>query len=544
MSSWPPDYYQEFERREKLLKCFSENPDEWEKAEVFYAGDPKQWINDFCVTYDPRNKDPKPKTMPFILFPRQEELVDCLMDCINRGEGLLVEKSRDMGASWICCAVSVHQWRFVEGTGFGWGSRKQELVDKLGSPDSIFEKMRIIIDHLPSFMIPKGFTLQQHATFMRLINPENGSSVTGEAGDNIGRGGRKTVYFKDESAHYERPEKIEAALGDNTDVQIDISSVNGGGNVFHRRRKAGVVWYPDKELPSNRTRVFIMDWSDHPLKDDDWYNRRRDKAEREGLLVQFAQEIDRDYSSSLEGIIIKAEWVKAAIDAHIKLKFKGGGAKRAGLDVADEGIDKNALAYVDGVILRYCEDWSKGDTGDTARKAVVKCSELGVMELFYDCIGVGAGVKSETNRLRDEGKLPKGLTVIPWNASASGKALVDPEKNLIKGDIHTPKNKDYFASLSAQAYYLLAQRFYKTYKAITVGRKYPEEELISISSDIPQLHELIEELSQATQGESGTGKMKVNKKPDGTKSPNLADAVKMAYCPIRKGVNYNKLVTM
>jgi hypothetical protein len=52
-----------------------------------------------------------------------------------------------------------------------------------------------------------------------------------EAGDNIGRGGRTLVYFKDESAHYEHPDLIEAALGDNTNVQIDISSVNGLGKL-------------------------------------------------------------------------------------------------------------------------------------------------------------------------------------------------------------------------------------------------------------------------------------------------------------------------
>jgi hypothetical protein len=60
------------------------------------------------------------------------------------------------------------------------------------------------------------------------------STATGEAGDNIGRGGRTLGYFKDESAHYEHRDLIEAALGDNTNVQIDISSVNGLGNVFHR----------------------------------------------------------------------------------------------------------------------------------------------------------------------------------------------------------------------------------------------------------------------------------------------------------------------
>src|ERR1700727_2911916 len=129
------------------------------------------------------------------------------------------------------------------------------------------------------------------------------------------------VYFNDDSAHYERPELIEAALGDNTNVQIDISSVHGTANVFYRRRMAGEIWQPDKTSTKGKTRIFIFDWRDHPGKSQEWYDGRRIKYADEGLLHLFAQEVDRDYASSVEGIIIPSKWVKAAIDAHKKLKF-------------------------------------------------------------------------------------------------------------------------------------------------------------------------------------------------------------------------------
>jgi len=539
--AWPPDYLEELNRRKFLCQKLNDNPELWETLKPFYAANPGQWINDFCVTYDPRNKKPKPKTLPFCMFPRQEYFIDCLQECVELGEGLLVEKSRDMGASWLCCAFSVHQLLFNPGASIGWGSRKQDLVDKIGDPDSIFEKMRIIIRNIPAFMRPKGYVENQHATFMKIVNPENGATVTGEAGDNIGRGGRKMMYFKDESAHYERADKIEASLGDNTDVQVDISSVNGTANVFYRRRMAGEVWEPGKRIGRNITRVFIMDWRDHPLKTIDWYNRRREKAQAEGLLVQFAQEVDRDYSSSVEGIIIKPEWVKAAIDAHIKLGIEDDGERRAALDVADEGTDKNALAARYGIILKHCDDWAQGDTGQTAQKAVDQCELLGVHHLEYDADGVGAGVKAETNRLGREDKLPKHLVISPWRG---GFAVNDPDKNILPGDKKTPTNKDYFENLKAQSMWRLAQRFYKTYLAVTQGREYDHGELISIDSSIPKLHELVAELSQPTAGKSKKGKMLVNKKPDGTKSPNLCDSVSMCYNPVKTGIDYSRLVTM
>jgi hypothetical protein len=58
-----------------------------------------------------------------------------------------------MGATWICAAFSVHAWIYSDGA-IGWGSRKEQLVDRLGDPSSIFEKIRLIVDYLPSFFLP------------------------------------------------------------------------------------------------------------------------------------------------------------------------------------------------------------------------------------------------------------------------------------------------------------------------------------------------------------------------------------------------------
>ena len=537
MPEFNPDYRVKYLGRVRRARRIRDD-DSYRKAVlIIYKNDPVAWINDWCVTYDPRAKAPKPKTMPFILFPKQEEFVEFLWECLKTGEDGLVEKSRDMGATWVSCAFSIWLYLFQPQTAISWGSRKRDYVDMLGNPDSIFEKMRIILRNLPSFMLPNGFNMQLHAKQMAITNPVNSSTVTGESGDQIGRGGRSTIYFKDESAWYERPIGIEAALGDNTDVQIDMSSVSGTNNPFYRRRMAGEIWEKGKEIKSGITRVFIMDWRDHPHKTQAWYDRRRAKAEREGMLHVLAQEVDRNYSASLDRIIIPQEWVKAAIDAHIKLKWSVDGMKSSGMDVADEGGDKHALAQKEGVILRECYAWAEGDTGDATRKVVRDMKVFGSTELHYDSIGVGAGVKSETNRLKSEGALDK-IKVHKWNAGASP---IEPEKNIILNDRESPKNKDYFISLRVQAWWRLSRRFYKTYRAVTKGDEYPEEELISIDSGIEHLHDLCMELSQVTQDTNGKGKMVIDKKPDGAKSPNLADAVVICYCPNRKLTGFDVL---
>jgi hypothetical protein len=392
---------------------------------------------------------------------------------------------------------------------------------------------------------PKGLKPKEHLTFMKCINPENGSTITGESGDNIGRGGRKSMYFKDESAHYERPEKIEAALGDNTNVQIDISSVNGLNNPFHRRREAGIDWTPGGEIAKGYTRIFVTDWRDHPDKTQEWYDQRREKYAREGLLHIFAQEVDRNYSAAISNTIIPYEYIDACVDAHLivpSMMMRPDQIPNvwvAGVDVADGGIDRNALAKRQWVILRHVEEWGERDPGVSARRAIVATREHKNIRVMYDAIGVGAGMKTEYNRLAidEEMKLPP---FVAWNA---GGAVQEPFERIIPDDDQSLMNKDYFKNMKAQAWEALYRRCYKTWRMVMAIRNgetiptYDVDELISIDSSIPLLQQLKKELAQAVRANSTSLQMVVDKTPEGTKSPNLADAVVMAFYPLPDDFN-------
>lgn len=531
LQQWPPDYTREFARRGTLIERTKGNRKAQHTMRQFYKHNPVAWINDWCVTYDPRNKSPLPRLMPFRLFPRQEEFVHFIHQLVRDGESGLCEKARDMGASWCCCAISVWLWLFWDGIAVGWGSRKEDLVDKKGDNSALFPKMRMIIDNLPKWMRPKGYKPTIHAAFMKIINPENGSTITGEAGDNIGRGGRTTIYFKDEAAHYERPELVEAALGDNTDVQVDISSVNGTANVFYRRRMAGVVWAPRVIIPKGKTRVFIMDWKDHPNKTQEWYDRRRAKYESEALLHIFKQEVDRDYSGAVQGIIIPQDWVKACVDAHIHLGLKPEGAKVAGVDVADDGGDKNAMVIRHGILAVHADHWA-GEAGECAKKAVPDATlGYGVTEMYYDSIGVGVGFKVQINTMKQWPNWPHNLQVYPWAGSAE---VQDPDGHVIPGDMQSPLNKDQYENLKAQSWFRVRTRMYKTFRAVRYGDDFNPEDIISLSSKMTNLHQLMMELSQPVKKTANSGKTMVDKKPDGATSPNMADAFIECYNPVRE----------
>ena len=117
----------------------------------------------------------------------------------------------------------------------------------------------------------------------------------------------------------------------------------------------------------------------------------------------------------------------------------------------------------------------------------------------------------------------------------AGSKVVDPERLYIDEIDAKVKNKDYFANAKAQAWWLVADRFRNTYNAIVNGQKFDDSELISISSDMPGLGNLITELSTPWRKFDQLGRVKVESKDDLKKrdvaSPNDADAFIMAFAP-------------
>lgn len=528
---WPPPYERVFAWRIETLATLRANPSALASARSYYSTRPSEFITDWLDTYDPRK--PRLKWMPFIMFPRQVEYIQFLEDLRRDQEGGLVEKCRDAGVTWLSCAYTVWLLIFHADSSTGWGSRKQDLVDKLGDMDSIFEKMRMMLGRLPDIWKPR----ELKSGLLKLINADNGAAATGEAGDGIGRGGRKSWYVVDESAHIERPETIEASLGDNTRVRVDISSVNGTGNPFHRKRESGVIWEPGAVLPKGRTRVFIFDWRDHPEKTQEWYDLRRAQYEAQGMLHIFAQEVERNYSAAVEGVIIAREWLDACVDAHLKipvLKHAYPGEWMAGLDVADEGLDKNALALRQGIILRHAAEWGERDPGVTTRRMLGNLREMGRhgLSIQYDCIGVGSAVRAEYNRLCETGEIHQAdYEMVPWHA---GAGIVEKYAHVVPDDEKSPTNEQFFHNMKAQAWWSMRTRCYKTWKAVTQGAVYEADELFSIDSTMgyDTVERVKQEMSQPTKGQSaGSLKLVVNKTPKGTKSPNTGDSIVMAYFP-------------
>ena len=262
--------------------------------------DPVYWIRTWVDTYDPRFiGDGCPARIPFNIFQKQEAFIRWLQWLEKQQKDGACEKSREAAVTWLCAAYCVHGWLFREGFRAGIGSRKLELVDKIGDPKSIFEKIRFILRNLPKWQLPAGFSWAKHDNYCRLINPANDASISGEGGDEIGRGDRTTVYFVDESASLEHPELADAALSQTTRCRIDVSTAKGTHLPFYKRLR---------RLPPEQT--FKILWQDDPRKSQAWYDA---ECLRIGDPRIVAQELDCDHAAAAVGI----EWPADYFGPHI-----------------------------------------------------------------------------------------------------------------------------------------------------------------------------------------------------------------------------------
>lgn len=230
------------------------------------------------------------KNLPLILFEYQKRAIRKIVENIDKGKDLFIEKSRDMGVSWIVgCYISLWYWIFREGSNILLGSYKEKEVDNRVI-DSLFGKIDYALFNLPDWMLPSSFKASKHRTKLRLLNPENGNAITGDTmNPNFARGSRKTVIMFDELSFWDYAKDAWESAGESTNCRIAMSTPCGY-NFYALLRETGMD-------------ILTLHWREHPLKDEEWYAYEcRRKSEEE-----VAQELDISYSKSKVGRVYP-EW--------------------------------------------------------------------------------------------------------------------------------------------------------------------------------------------------------------------------------------------
>jgi phage terminase large subunit len=220
--------------------------------------------------------------------------------------------------------------------------------------------------------------------------------------------------------------------------------------------------------------------------------------------------------SENEQSLIKRSWLYECIDAHIKLGIEPMGIKVIGYDVADDGGDSNAAITRHGCLVYECEEWNakEHELNKSAIRVYNKAIEIDA-QITFDSIGVGAGVGSKFKELNDETN-----NQVTFNKFNAGGGVRQPEQYYMP----KIKNKDHFSNIKAQEWVSIADRLKITYNAIVNKEPFEEDDIISLSSELPNLERLIIELSTPLKDYDNNGRVKVESKKDlkkrGIDSPN------------------------
>jgi len=209
-------------------------------------------------TFQPKREQSPYKHLPFITWPVQDECIEEIIKSCREGGDLLIDKSREMGATWIMLGSFLAEWLFVPDSTFLITSRKEEYVWKKGNPDTLFWKLEYMLKKLPLWVTPKYTLSERH-----LQNEDNDSVIDGESTNaDVGAGGRRQAVLCDEFARVSPPDAdtIQETLSDTTPARIFNSTPTTRGHPF------GVLRF------SGRVKVFTLGWWRHPWKIKGEYN--------------------------------------------------------------------------------------------------------------------------------------------------------------------------------------------------------------------------------------------------------------------------------
>ena len=201
---------------------------------------------------------------PFILRPAQIPAVETLDWGIETGHDIGINKSREEGASEICCKLFAAKVLLHEYVNFIVGSRVKNLVDNFGDYYTLFAKIDNVFNCLPSWWKEiSGYDPDKNRKDMLLTIPQNSSSIVGETtNESFSAGSRATALLLDEFGRVDATTAtaIEGSVHDVSPCII-YSSTHwlGAGHCFNQC------------LSKATTKVVNLLWYDNPTKNQGLY---------------------------------------------------------------------------------------------------------------------------------------------------------------------------------------------------------------------------------------------------------------------------------
>lgn len=248
------------------------------------------YINLFVWQFNPKKKGGR-QIGPFITWDYQEDALLArpetwdgdhnrpekgILWCYEHDRTAVIEKSREMGASWLFLIFQDWLALFHDHTQTLNISKSADAVD-CKSPDSLFWKLRFMHSKLPGWL--RGDIIEQN---MYMEYKKTGSYATGEASTGrAGVGGRAAVIFIDEFSQIKEDNEVRTRTAGTADCRFFNGTHLGTDTEFYRLTNSPEIV------------KIVMHWSQHPDKKKGLY--RYDPMTNKIVVLDKKYEYEPDF---------------------------------------------------------------------------------------------------------------------------------------------------------------------------------------------------------------------------------------------------------
>lgn len=311
------------------------------------------WVNSYVWQHNPNTIGVGSMEVgPFITWDFQDEAVFKVLDYLEKREDLVFEKSREMGASWLCLLIMDWFFLFHSWKKFLMISRNADAVDKPGDSDSLFWKLDFVHRHLPSWMTVGRINKRKFG----YENPATNSSITGQASTGkAGVGGRAFGMFIDEFSLIAEDFEVHHHTASTTGCRIFNGTHRGTDTCFYQLTHGPLAADYGK---------LQMHWTQHPDKRKGLY--RYDAASNKVEVLDTEYEFPPDFQFVMTEAPTGGPYPGIRSPWYDKMCLRLGTSRAVAMDL-DIDPGGSQAQFFNAIVLRQlrsaysCEPYWEGD---------------------------------------------------------------------------------------------------------------------------------------------------------------------------------------
>lgn len=220
--------------------------------------DPELFLGKYIKIIDPRFRPAK--IIPFKPWPHQQRLMAELI----KYQDTFIEKSRDMGISWLVMGFELHQVLFSEGfNGLNISRRESEVQDPGLTYNSLMGRLDFMYNSMPDFL-----KLKIQNPFLTFKVIATNSVIKGESANiNAGRDTQYSFIFVDEAAHIQTEifrQMWKGLRNSSNAICLNSTPPEGDDNKYVEL----------KNMADSGFKHLSFHWREHPNKDEAWFKKK------------------------------------------------------------------------------------------------------------------------------------------------------------------------------------------------------------------------------------------------------------------------------